>query len=366
MGMSERKVFTSVELPLAMPVVMTGVRLALVQVWATATIAALVAGPGLGRIITRGFANQALRGGGRRGPGRGRRAAPRGAGGARRALRATRCAAPAGDPRRSCCRRSERRRAPTRTLSATGVTVPMRVPAAVPIGHARGAPRGTQKVVPHATHSHALSAAPGRAAPRLAAGCGDDDRSRADSDTGGDGGDKGSVVVGGQDFTESQVLAAIYQQLLEDEGYSVETKLVTTRDVYLPELAQRQRRHRPRLPRRSHRLPQHRGERPGRRAGVEQRPRRDARGARAARRGRGHLDPAAVGGHRPERLLRDRGVRRGERPRDALRPRRAGPADQARRPAGLRGPRRLRGRAHRGLRARHHRDRAARLRAAPR
>ena len=40
-----------------MPVIMTGVRLALVQVWATATIAALVAGPGLGRVITRGFAN---------------------------------------------------------------------------------------------------------------------------------------------------------------------------------------------------------------------------------------------------------------------------------------------------------------------
>src|SRR3990170_6782636 len=59
MGMSEGKVFSSVELPLAMPVIMTGVRLALVQVWATATIAALVAGPGLGRIITRGFANQA-------------------------------------------------------------------------------------------------------------------------------------------------------------------------------------------------------------------------------------------------------------------------------------------------------------------
>jgi osmoprotectant transport system permease protein len=57
MGMSERKVFSSVELPLAMPVVLTGIRLALVQVWATATIAALVAGPGLGRVITRGFAN---------------------------------------------------------------------------------------------------------------------------------------------------------------------------------------------------------------------------------------------------------------------------------------------------------------------
>ena len=58
-GMSGTQVFRSVELPLALPVVMTGVRIALVQVWATATIAALVAGPGLGRIITRGFANQA-------------------------------------------------------------------------------------------------------------------------------------------------------------------------------------------------------------------------------------------------------------------------------------------------------------------
>ena len=38
-----------------MPLVMSGVRLALVQVWATATIAALVAGPGLGRVITDGF-----------------------------------------------------------------------------------------------------------------------------------------------------------------------------------------------------------------------------------------------------------------------------------------------------------------------
>lgn len=58
MGMSEARVFRAVELPLALPVIMTGVRLALVQVWATATIAALVAGPGLGRVITRGFANQ--------------------------------------------------------------------------------------------------------------------------------------------------------------------------------------------------------------------------------------------------------------------------------------------------------------------
>ncbi|MFY9915300.1 MAG: ABC transporter permease [Nocardioidaceae bacterium] len=58
MGMKGSQVFFGIELPLAMPVILTGIRLALVQVWATATIAALVAGPGLGRIITRGFAQQ--------------------------------------------------------------------------------------------------------------------------------------------------------------------------------------------------------------------------------------------------------------------------------------------------------------------
>lgn len=57
MGMRGWQVFTQVELPLAIPVILTGLRLALVQVWATATIAALVAGPGLGFIITRGFLN---------------------------------------------------------------------------------------------------------------------------------------------------------------------------------------------------------------------------------------------------------------------------------------------------------------------
>ena len=57
MGMTGWQLFSRVELPLALPLVFAGVRLALVQVWATATIAALVAGPGLGRVITSGFAN---------------------------------------------------------------------------------------------------------------------------------------------------------------------------------------------------------------------------------------------------------------------------------------------------------------------
>jgi osmoprotectant transport system permease protein len=55
MGMTGRQKFRRVELPLGLPLVMSGIRLALVQVWATATIAALVAGPGLGRVITDGF-----------------------------------------------------------------------------------------------------------------------------------------------------------------------------------------------------------------------------------------------------------------------------------------------------------------------
>ena len=45
-------------LPLASPLLMTGVRTAAVQVVATATLAALVAGGGLGRIITLGFRQQ--------------------------------------------------------------------------------------------------------------------------------------------------------------------------------------------------------------------------------------------------------------------------------------------------------------------
>ena len=55
MGMSEAQLLRAVELPLARPMIISGVRLALVQVWATATVAAIVAGPGLGRIITHGY-----------------------------------------------------------------------------------------------------------------------------------------------------------------------------------------------------------------------------------------------------------------------------------------------------------------------
>ncbi|MEV6652650.1 ABC transporter permease [Streptomyces sp. NPDC051219] len=55
MGMSGRQLFVRVELPLARPMLMTGLRSASVQVVATATIAAMVGQGGLGRIITAGF-----------------------------------------------------------------------------------------------------------------------------------------------------------------------------------------------------------------------------------------------------------------------------------------------------------------------
>ena len=58
MGMSTRQVIGRVELPLSLPLIMTGIRTAAVQVVATATLAALVAGGGLGRIINLGFGQQ--------------------------------------------------------------------------------------------------------------------------------------------------------------------------------------------------------------------------------------------------------------------------------------------------------------------
>jgi osmoprotectant transport system permease protein len=58
MGMSGPQVLARVELPLATSLLMGGVRLAAVQVVATTTIAALVAGGGLGALITDGFSRQ--------------------------------------------------------------------------------------------------------------------------------------------------------------------------------------------------------------------------------------------------------------------------------------------------------------------
>jgi osmoprotectant transport system permease protein len=56
MGMRERDVLFQLEVPLAAPLIMAGVRVAALQVVATATLAALIGGGGLGVFITDGFA----------------------------------------------------------------------------------------------------------------------------------------------------------------------------------------------------------------------------------------------------------------------------------------------------------------------
>lgn len=58
MGMSGGQVLRLIELPLAVPLLFAGLRTALVQTTATATLAAFVGGGGLGRFILDGFALQ--------------------------------------------------------------------------------------------------------------------------------------------------------------------------------------------------------------------------------------------------------------------------------------------------------------------
>jgi osmoprotectant transport system permease protein len=56
MGMTDRQLLFQVELPLAMPSILAGVRIATVTTIGTATIAAAIGGGGLGTFIFRGIA----------------------------------------------------------------------------------------------------------------------------------------------------------------------------------------------------------------------------------------------------------------------------------------------------------------------
>lgn len=57
-GLSQGQIMLRVQLPLAIPLIATGIRLAAVQVWATATIAAVVGSGGLGQLLTEGTSRQ--------------------------------------------------------------------------------------------------------------------------------------------------------------------------------------------------------------------------------------------------------------------------------------------------------------------
>lgn len=58
MGMTEARILRSVQLPLALPLILTGIRLSSASVLATVPLAAVVGSGGLGRYVIDGFATQ--------------------------------------------------------------------------------------------------------------------------------------------------------------------------------------------------------------------------------------------------------------------------------------------------------------------
>jgi osmoprotectant transport system permease protein len=56
LGMRARELLALVEIPLALPVIVAGIRSATAQILATATLAAIFGGPGLGRYLIEGYA----------------------------------------------------------------------------------------------------------------------------------------------------------------------------------------------------------------------------------------------------------------------------------------------------------------------
>lgn len=98
-------------------------------------------------------------------------------------------------------------------------------------GHARHG-RGTQKVMMAMRNRRALVAAVSAALIMLG-GCAGDDLDGGDTgeDTGNGGG--GTVRISGQSFPEAVLVTEMYELLLTDAGYTPDTKLVDTRDVYM-------------------------------------------------------------------------------------------------------------------------------------
>ncbi|VXC22508.1 ABC transporter substrate-binding protein [Nocardioides sp. AX2bis] len=68
----------------------------------------------------------------------------------------------------------------------------------------------------------------------LLAGCAGDDLASDSSGSSSEGsGDKGSVAIAGQSFPEAALVAAMYDQLLTEAGYTTEVTLVDARDAYM-------------------------------------------------------------------------------------------------------------------------------------
>lgn len=68
--------------------------------------------------------------------------------------------------------------------------------------------------------------------------CAGDEALEGGGETGGSrGGDGETVVVGGANFTEMQIMQAMYVALLEDAGFTTETISADNRELYFPELS---------------------------------------------------------------------------------------------------------------------------------
>ena len=212
MGMRERQVLTQVELPLSWPLIFAGIRTASVYVIATAPLAALAGGGGLGDIIVNqptygldgviaativvvalAFAVDGLLGARAAAP------SPRAACGCRRSCRPSSRATDVGRPGR---------RAPDRrTHRGTRGEVHM---------HAR-----TDRCCCDSRCSPSSPAAAATTTARAAAAAAAAAARRA-RDQPGKG--KPAVTIGTKDFTEEFILGELYEQALEAKGYNVNLK----------------------------------------------------------------------------------------------------------------------------------------------
>ncbi len=80
-----------------------------------------------------------------------------------------------------------------------------------------------------------LAAAAAALSLTLASCAGDDLAADEGSSDSGGSGSGGSVTLASQSFDEATLVTAMYAAVLEDAGYSVDTKLVESRDVYFAE-----------------------------------------------------------------------------------------------------------------------------------
>lgn len=71
----------------------------------------------------------------------------------------------------------------------------------------------------------------------MATACGDGGGSTSANGDGGNGDERGTVVVGSANFDENEIVANMYAAVLEEAGYTVETRfLLGSREIYFPAL----------------------------------------------------------------------------------------------------------------------------------